>query len=84
MDLKAIINAVADEADDFLAGVSSKSEARTTVLTYLSDNYPDLSPGDAARVTSGLLTLLENEGFFDISASGDSWGEDGEEGSDED
>jgi hypothetical protein len=79
MDLKAIINTVADEADDFLAGISSKPEARTAILTYLSDRYPDLSPGDSARVTSGLLSLLDNEGFFDARGPRDAWSEEDED-----
>jgi hypothetical protein len=78
MDLKAIINAVADEADDFLVGISSKSEARTAILAYLSDNYPDLNPGDSARVTSGLLSILDNEGFFDARGPRDVWTADAE------
>lgn len=77
MDLKAIINAVADEADDLLAGVPKKADARVIILDYLADNHPDLSPGDSARVTSGVLALLDQEGFFEISAGSDAWGEDG-------
>jgi monomeric isocitrate dehydrogenase len=75
MDLKPIINAVADEADDLLAGVSKKNEARIVLLDYLADNHPDLSPGDSARVASGVLALLDQEGFFEISAGAESWDE---------
>jgi hypothetical protein len=81
MDLNDIISAAADEADDFLSSVTNKSEARTVILTWLSDNHPDLSPGDSARVTSGLIKLLDGEGFFDTrgGAGGDEWGIDADD-----
>jgi hypothetical protein len=75
MELEAIINAVADEADDFLAGITTKAEARTVILSYLGDHYPDLAPGACARVASGLLAILDREGFFDTRGPRDAWSE---------
>lgn len=73
MDLDAIITAAADDADQFLAGVTTMTEARPAIREYLKENFPDLSPADVPRVVAGLFALLEDEGFFEIEAGGDSW-----------
>jgi len=75
MSVQEIINAAADDADDFLAGVSSMTEARPAIRDYLKARHPSLAPPDEARVIAGLLALLEEEGFF-ASAAGDDGTED--------
>ena len=69
MNVQAIINSAADEADDFLAGMTTKSDAKPAIREYVSSHYPSLSPGDNARVVTGLLTLLDNEGFFEAAGT---------------
>lgn len=64
MNLNAIIDKVADEADDFLAGASNRSEARAGIAELLNADYPQLSPADKARVTDGVMAILEDEDFF--------------------
>jgi len=74
MDLDAIISAAADEADEFLTGVSTMTEARPMIRDYLKSRHPKLGPVDVQRVTAGLLAILEEEGFFEASSGpGDSW-----------
>jgi len=73
MNLDAIINAAADEADDFLAGVRSMAEARPAIRDYLKENFPDLGPAESQRVTAGLLAILEEEGFFAAGGEEGSW-----------
>jgi hypothetical protein len=75
MDLEAIINAAADDADGFLAGVGSMTEARPAIRDYLKENYPKLGPVEVQRVTAGLLALLDDEGFFEAAGGGDAWSE---------
>lgn len=64
-DLNQIIGAVADDADDFLADVTSRAEARAAIRAYLDENYPELGEADVPRVVAGLIVLLDDEGFFD-------------------
>ena len=73
MNLEAIINAAADDADEFLAGTRSMTEARPAIRDYLKENHPNLSPMEAQQVTAGLLAILEEEGFFQGEVSEDSW-----------
>jgi hypothetical protein len=73
MDLDAIINAAADDADLFLTGVASMTEARPVIRDYLKENFPDLAPADVSRVIAGLFALLEDEGFFESGARHDAW-----------
>jgi hypothetical protein len=68
MNVQDIINAAADDADDFLAGVSSMTEARPAIREYLKAHNHKLTPTDEARVIAGLLAILEEEGFFEAAA----------------
>ena len=73
MDLHAIIDEVADEADDFLAGASNRSEARAGIAELLNADYPGLSPTDRVKVTEGVMAILEHEDFFASVSPSDAW-----------
>jgi len=68
VDLNQIIGAAADDADEFLAHVASRAEARAAIREYLDQNHPELSKADVPRVVAGLMVLLDEEGFFDTRA----------------
>ena len=79
--LQYIVNTAADEADDFLRGVTSVSEAKPVILEWLADRHPGLPPPERQKIVQGLLALLDREGFFEATCIGDSWeGESGEVG----
>lgn len=65
MDLEAIIDQIADEADDFLAGASNRAQARAGVEEFLTAEHPALAANDRAQVVAGVMQVLEREGFFD-------------------
>lgn len=71
MNLHAIIEKVADGADDFLAGASNRSEARAGIAELLNADYPQLSPADRAKVVEGVMAILEKEDFFTGTGPGD-------------
>ena len=73
MDLNAIISAVADQADELLAGVATMTEAWPAIREYLKGKHPKLGVLDVQRVTAGVLAILEEEGFFEVGATNDSW-----------
>jgi hypothetical protein len=84
MSVQDIIDAAADDADEFLAGVSSMTEARPVIREYLKTNHPPLAPADEARVIAGLLAILEEEGFFESAAGDDGMDDPGSGGGSDD
>lgn len=84
MSVQEIINTAADDADDFLAGISSMKEARPAIREYLKANHPGLLPPDEAQVITGLLAVLEEEGFFAIASGDDAMEDSGAGGGSDD
>jgi len=66
VDLNQIIGAAADDADNFLAHVTTRAEARAAIRAYLTENHPDLKDADVPRVVAGLMVVLDDESFFDV------------------
>jgi hypothetical protein len=64
MDLSSIIDEIASQADDFLAGAANRREARAGIDELVNTDYPRLSPGDRKKVVNGVMVILEQEGFF--------------------
>ena len=80
MNLQSIINAAADEADEFLDGITTAAEARPAIAEWVNDNHPELTAADRQKAMQGILALLGREGFFEGRGRGDAWGETGGEG----
>ncbi len=70
MDLKSIVNAICDQADDFLAGVRKRDEARAGIAEYLTMHHAKLAPADKKAVIDQTMRILDNEGFFESAAGG--------------
>jgi len=71
MSLKPIIDDIADQADDFLEGVTTRADARAAISEQLTIEYPTLSGTERAKVIDGVLTLLDREGFFAFGSISD-------------
>lgn len=84
MNVQDIIHAAADDADDFLAGISSMTEARAAIREYLQSQYPGLAAPDQARAVAGVLAILEEEGFFQGSRREDAYEDAGAGGGSDD
>lgn len=67
MNLKAIIDEIADQADDFLEGVSSLEQARAAISEMVSMLDVKLSAEDRTAVIDGVMAVLKTEGFFEWS-----------------
>ena len=76
MDLDAIINEVADEADDVLSGISVRKDARITLEEHIQANHAELPPDDRLIVVRGIMKILDNEDFFsaDLTKTDSVWG----------
>jgi hypothetical protein len=79
MDLQAIIEDIANRADDFLVERSDRKDAREAIGALLADEHPGLSVKDRKKVADGVMVILEKEDFFGTEFAGDSWKEDGDE-----
>lgn len=65
MHLRALIDSIADEADDFLEGVTSRAQARAAISEVITLRAAHLNGIDRKHVTDGVMSLLEREGVFD-------------------
>ena len=70
MNTTAIANEICDQADEFLAGVTKRDEARAGISEYLTMHHAALSPADKKAITDETMRILENEGFFESDAGG--------------
>lgn len=76
---QALVNELADQADELLADCRSAAEARATLKETLPELHPGLAPRDAEAVIAGVLRILQGEGFFDGGPrGGDAAGDDGD------
>jgi hypothetical protein len=80
MDLRSIVEEIAGQADDFLAGVGDRKEARAGIAELLTTDFPQLGPAERSEVTGKVMAILEQEGFFEGGSGGAaSWGDFGSE-----
>lgn len=68
MDTKTIANEICDQADDFLAGVRKRDEARAGIAEYLTMHHRTLPPDEKKAVVEQTMRILDTEGFFDADA----------------
>lgn len=78
MNLSAIINDIADQADDFLDGVTTRADAKAAISEQLTIKYPKLAGPERTKVIDGVLAVLNEEGFFELGSSSDSGSGDSE------
>ena len=78
-DLRPIIDEIANQADDFLAGTSDRSQAKAGISELLTMDYPQLSPTDRNLVVAGVMKVLEEEDFFGAEFVGDPFSDDEDE-----
>jgi hypothetical protein len=71
MELNGIIAEICDQADDFLAGVTRRDEAKAGIAELLTIHHASLTPADRTTITEQSMRILEREGFFDRSAGGE-------------
>ena len=64
MNLRPIIDDIAGQADDFLAGCTDRAQARTGIAEFLTMEHPRLVAADRKLVTDHVMAFLEDEDFF--------------------
>lgn len=78
-NLRPIIDEIANQADDFLAGASDRAQARAGIAELLTMDYAQLNPDDRAIVIAGVMSVLEEEDFFGTEFVGDPFADDATE-----
>lgn len=71
MEKSAIVAQICDQADDFLAGVTKREEARAGIAEWLTIHHAKLAPGEKSSIIREAMGILEDEQFFNADAGGD-------------
>lgn len=79
MNPAAIIAEIADQADEFLKGVTDRAQARASIAEQINLDFFELNPVDRKTVIEGVVATLEAEEFFGIEFVGDPFSDDGSE-----
>lgn len=64
MDLREIIDEIANQADDFLAYAADRREARAAIAELIASSHPELSEKTRHVALDGVMHILEEEEFF--------------------
>lgn len=83
MNLRPIIDEIASQADDFLAGVTDRQQARAGISELITMDYSGLIPADRKIVSDAVMAALEDENFFDGGFAGHSFDDESEATDDE-
>lgn len=83
MKVRTLIDEVANDADEFLAAVDNRKEAREIISDYVDRQHPELSRKEHGEVVNGVLEVLDEEGFFGADSAALSWSEKTDEDVDE-
>lgn len=64
MNLRPLIDDVASQADDFLAGIRDRTLARAEIAEFVALDFPKLHDADRKLVVDGVMAVLDDESFF--------------------
>ena len=76
IDLRPIIDDIANHADEFLADATDRKQGRAGVEEFITLEHPELSAHDRRTVVDGVMAVLEAEDFFDTEFVGDAFSDD--------
>jgi hypothetical protein len=71
MNLPFIVDEIASRADEFLAGVSDRAQARAGIAELITLDYAEVPTDARAEVIRAVMAILESEDFFGIEFVGD-------------
>ena len=69
--LQAIIDGIADQADDLLADARKRAQGRAAIEEFLTLEHAELGPVDRKKVVERVMAILDHEDFFDAEFVGD-------------
>ncbi len=71
MHVSALIDEIANQADEFLDGVTDRKQGRAGIEEFITMEYPELDAASRRQVADGVMAVLETEDFFGIEFVGD-------------
>ena len=71
MEKQSIITEICDQAEEFLAGVTKRDEARAGIAEWLTIHHLKLSPDEKKAIIREAMDTLEREKFFEPDAGGE-------------
>jgi len=71
MNLPFIVDEIASRADEFLAGVTDRAQARAGISELITIDYAEVPSELRGEVIRGVMEMLESEDFFGIEFVGD-------------
>ncbi len=78
-DLRPIIEETASEADDFLAGATSREQGRAGIAEFLTVEFNFLAAVERKTVIDAVMSILEEEDFFGTEFVGNPFTDETEE-----
>lgn len=75
-NLRPIIDEIASQAEDFLAGAKDRDQAQAGISELITMDYAQLSPPDRTLVVAAVMSVLEAEDFFGTEFVGDPFRDD--------
>lgn len=78
MNLRPIIDEIVSQADEFLAGVTSREQARIAIAELLATDYAGLNVADRKLISDHVMTALEDDAFFNGGFAGHSFDDESE------
>ena len=79
MNLQSIIDHLANDADSFLAGTTSREQARAGIAEFLTIEYSGLVAADRKTITDAVIAMLEQDDFFGTEFVGNPFADDPDE-----
>jgi hypothetical protein len=79
MHLSVLIDEIASQADEFLAGATDRKQGRAGIGEFITMEHPDFDPATRKQVVDGVMAVLEAEEFFGTEFVGDPFASDEKE-----
>ncbi len=77
-NLRHIIDEIAGQADEFLAGTVDRKQGRAGIEEFITLEHPALNSTDRQQVVNRVMAVLEAEDFFGVEFVGDPFSEEDE------
>ncbi len=79
MQLSALIDEIANQADEFLDGVAGRKQGRAGIEEFITMEHPGLDPAVRKQIVDGVMAVLESEDFFGTEFVGDPFADEDKE-----
>ena len=79
MNLSALINEIANHAEEFLPEATDRKHGRAGIEEFITLEHPELTATLRKQVVDGVMAVLEREDFFGTEFVGNPFSDDDDE-----